>query len=176
MLITSYKNYSYKPQAHEINFGYESKMRDIATKYHVHCAYGGEELNEEHRATAEHVKTHSSGGADNDSNFLPVCREHNQERGCKSLKKFMRWHPNTLDNIKRTILELNEIILPDFNGHKWAENIVKAVEKELKTELNLDLDSEDSLEKFEKEHGYERPKAKSSEDKYIQQKHVNIFA
>lgn len=123
----------------DIGFGYKSTMKKIATENHCHCAYGGEELNEEHRATAEHVKLHSKGGTDNDSNFLPVCEKHNQERANTPLPEYLDEHPDTIKHIKKTILELSQIKTPDFDGHTWAKKIIKAIENEARTKLNLDL-------------------------------------
>ncbi|MEI7473409.1 MAG: hypothetical protein WCK67_01405 [bacterium] len=128
----------------QIGFGYYSVMKKIATKEHVHCAYGGEELNEDNPATAEHVEPHSKGGADDDSNFLPVCEKHNGERGCRSYKRFLREKPKVWNNIKRTILEINKIKTENFDGHEWAKKIIKAVEIQSKQKLNIDIDNEEN--------------------------------
>lgn len=123
----------------QIGFGYKSVMKHVATDHHLHCAYGGEELNSRHPATAEHVKLHSRGGHDNDSNFLPVCQEHNGERANIPLPKFLATHPKAWENIKKSILELNGIKEGGFDGHKWAQNIVKVVENEAGRHMDIDL-------------------------------------
>ena len=120
-----------------VNFGYKSAMKKVATEKHVHCAYGGEELNAKNPATAEHVKPKYYGGACNDNNYLPVCAQHNGERGHTPLWKYLGTHPEAWANIKRAIEELRYVITPKFNGPKWAVNITKAVETEARRPLDI---------------------------------------
>ncbi|MEI7473410.1 MAG: hypothetical protein WCK67_01410 [bacterium] len=145
MSLSNYGSFGMQNLHAQIGFGYNSTMKHVATKEHVHCAYGGEELTSGHPATAEHVKTHSSGGANSDSNFLPVCQEHNGERASIPFPKFLATHPKAWNNIKQTILELNDVKTSDFDGHKWAQNIVKVVEKESGRHMDITLGDDDEV-------------------------------
>lgn len=145
MSLTSFSSFSAPKMHSQIAFGYNSTMKHVATEHHAHCAYGGEELNDRNPATAEHVKCHSAGGPNTDSNFLPVCQKHNGERASIPLPKFLASHPKAWENIKQTILELNGVKEPNFDGHRWAETIVKTVEKESGKHMDIELgDTEES--------------------------------
>ena len=122
-----------------VNFGYKSVMKHIATDRHVHCAYGGEELSRKNPATAEHIKPKYYGGACSDSNYLPVCEKHNGERGHIPLNEYVVSHPQIWENIKRAILELRNVVAPNFDGPSWAKNVKKAVETEAKKPLEINV-------------------------------------
>lgn len=136
MSLASFSSFT----APQIGFGYSSVMKKVATAHHVHCAYGGEELNSKNPGTAEHVQCHSAGGPNTDSNFLPVCQKHNGERASIALPKFLATHPKAWENIKQSILELNGIKDNGFDGHKWAQSIVNTVEKQSGKHMDINLD------------------------------------
>ena len=127
--------------------GYRSTMVDTVKKAvkeqkaAIHCAYSGDLFtnSKKHRPSIEHIKPHTDGGADKDFNFLPVIREINSERGHIPLPEYVKNHPETIENVKRTILEVARLKSAKFDGKKWAQEVIQTFSKESKINLDIDL-------------------------------------
>ncbi len=137
-------------KASQINFlGHRSELKKIINNNqnpgkHYHCAYGGEELNENHPATAEHVIPHSKLGPSSTKNYLPVCLKHNKERGNKPLWDYLKPHPEIVDNINKCLNELKGLTIKE---HREEFNYTDEVTKSLiyAADGHLQKDGNDQL-------------------------------
>ncbi len=133
-----------------ISFGYDSNLKDKINNNETpnktyHCAYGGEEFNKEHKATAEHIILNCMGGPDETANFLMVCKKHNKARANIPFEDYLMSHPEIVEYINQSLKELINEEVEDDEGRPI--NYVKEVTKRLlyAAEGHLQIDENDQL-------------------------------
>jgi hypothetical protein len=108
-----------------VSFKYKSKLKDVATT----CAYLAEPFTKNNKATVEHIKPFSRGGASTLSNYLAVMAKPNQQRGNIAFDLWLTKMPQIAKNIQDYLDKMRGIII---DGQDYVKVVVPTLNKESK--------------------------------------------
>lgn len=113
---------SFIPKIFNVSFiGCKELMREIDTDF-----YTGRFVPEKFRST-EHIKPKSKGGGNNILNYAMSDREVNSERGNMPLEKWIKIHPDYLQNMKNYVKKYWNIKILGVNHGEEVNNTVRRI-------------------------------------------------
>lgn len=107
-----------------IPFGYNSPLKTLYKKGkmpNVKYGFYGDKLNN-NNVTLEHLKPHSKGGKSCLSNFVLASKRNNSNRGNEDIRKYVN-----KENIVTYLSQFIDLKLPDFDGNKYIQSIIKTL-------------------------------------------------
>ena len=87
--------------------------------------YGGELTKK--NVTLEHILPHSQGGKTRFENLALAVDKNNFKRGAEPINKFL-----TIDMFNEYIEQFKNILLPDFDGNKYIEQLTNTIKRFIK--------------------------------------------
>jgi len=93
------------------------------------------------QSTAEHIHPHSNKGSNNPSNYLAECKKCNNDRGNMSYVKWLKIHPEMINNVQKYMDEIiDRIVNGEIKGYDfYPQAVKKAVYEESGHQINLDI-------------------------------------
>lgn len=113
-------------QQNPISFGYNSPLKTLYKKGKmpsVEYGFYGDKLTLDN-VSLEHLKPHSKGGKSALDNFVLATKENNRLRGSEDIRKYAN-----NENIVRYLSQFINMKLPDFDGNKYIQGILRTLTK-----------------------------------------------
>ena len=110
----------------EISFGYSDKLKTLFKEDKlptvIYDAFGRELTKK--NVTLDHIIPKCKGGLSERQNYMLATDSFNRLRGSRPIKDFL-----TKENLDRYINQFVDIVVEDFEGNKYIQDIMKTLEK-----------------------------------------------